>query len=174
MSIRLNGIALMAACAAGPVTAAVADSCWDHNGSLMRLEASGSSRTFVYEIPRAGLREVGVRPGTVLFEGRKVGDLYEGTARVFLAVCGGREHHYRVAGPVGADQLTVVMSGTREAHEAGCRPTGRFVTDELRFTYVRQCSPGEFDRAVEPRSRDPAPPPSGAQPGLRPVGGGVH
>lgn len=153
-----------------PSSATLADSCWDHNGSLMRLEASGNSRTFVYEVPRAGLIEVGVRPGTVLFEGRKSGSSYEGTARVFLAVCGGQAHLYRVAGPVGADQLTVVMSGTREAYEAGCRPTGRFVTDALRFTYVRQCTPGEFNSRATPVPMDPPP----AAPGPRPVGGAVH
>jgi hypothetical protein len=34
---------------------ASADSCWRHNGSLMRLEASGNDRTFTYEVPNPGM-----------------------------------------------------------------------------------------------------------------------
>lgn len=38
-----------------------ADSCWDHNGSLMRLKASGNKRWLYYEIPREALRRTGVK-----------------------------------------------------------------------------------------------------------------
>ena len=34
---------------------ALADSCWDHNGSLMRLKAKGNQRWFFYEQPKATL-----------------------------------------------------------------------------------------------------------------------
>ena len=43
---------------------------YDHNGSTMRLERSGGDVRILYERPRAGLEGVGVRPGTLLFEGR--------------------------------------------------------------------------------------------------------
>ncbi|MBL6431718.1 MAG: hypothetical protein HPM95_13425 [Alphaproteobacteria bacterium] len=33
-------------------TPANADSCWTHNGSLMRLKADGNRRWFLYEAPR--------------------------------------------------------------------------------------------------------------------------
>jgi hypothetical protein len=47
---------------------------WNHNGSVMRLIASGAERKFVYEVPREGLSAIGVTKGTLLFKGKKVGD----------------------------------------------------------------------------------------------------
>jgi hypothetical protein len=46
---------------------------WDHNGSIMRLEASGSDRKFVYDIPRRGMVKAGVTAGDAVFEGRREG-----------------------------------------------------------------------------------------------------
>ena len=49
----------------GATDIARADSCWNHNGSLMRLKARGNQRWFYYERPRAGLA---VRPRYVAFQ----------------------------------------------------------------------------------------------------------
>ena len=38
-------------------------SIWDHNGSRIRLESSGSERRFVYEQPRRGMRDAGAAAG---------------------------------------------------------------------------------------------------------------
>ncbi|WP_316858856.1 hypothetical protein [uncultured Cohaesibacter sp.] len=117
------------------VSSAKADSCWWHNGSLMRLVASGNQRWFYYERPRAGLA---VQPGTLLFNGTNRNGYYVGTARVFSKYCPGTPLAYAVEGPVSPDQLGVFMRGNREIHNR-CRPTGRWTTDNLEFRYSHRC-----------------------------------
>ena len=117
---------------------AAADSCWDHNGSIMRLEAQGNQRWFTYERPRQALRRAGVRPGTLLFNGRKRGNSYTGTARVFSKFCPGEPFEYRVTGPISRGQTRVTLYGEREIHNR-CQPTGRFTEDVLVFDYSHQC-----------------------------------
>ena len=113
---------------------AVADSFWDHNGSLMRLSTDGSNkRIFSYEKPSALMYKAGVRRGTVLFEGQRIGDEYFGVARVFSKNCGTLK--YDVAGIV-PNEKTVVLHGERERYNSHtCRPTGSVVEDKLVFTY---------------------------------------
>ena len=115
-----------------------ADSCWDHNGSVMRLQAEGNKRWMYYEIPREVLRNAGVQQGTLLFNGEKNGNWYSGTARRFSKYCIGDPLEYFVEGPVRKDQLQVTVRGTREIHKK-CQPTGRLAQDELIFTYIRNC-----------------------------------
>lgn len=122
----------------GAARPAQADSCWMHNNSLMRLVASGTERRFVYESPRQGLRAAGVQRGTLLFEGHNRQGWYSGYARVFSRHCPNAPLAYWVEGPVTDGQLRVTMRGTREVHQR-CRPTGRFVTDTLVFTYSHRC-----------------------------------
>jgi len=112
---------------------AQADSYWDHNGSLMRLEADGDARRFVYESPRDVLVRAGVRPGTLLFNGVREGNRYYGTAFVFSRHCDEPLEYY-VEGEV-ASERRVVLAGRREIYAEGCRPTGRFEIDRLVFTY---------------------------------------
>lgn len=121
-----------------PVSSAKADSCWNHNGSVMRLVASGNKRWFYYEAPRAGLRDAGVNPGTLLFEGEKRGNTYVGWARVFSRHCPGQPLEYYVEGPVAPSQTEVTVIGTREVHSR-CQWTGDYTTDVLTFTYRSQC-----------------------------------
>lgn len=118
--------------------AALADSCWDHNGSLMRLKAAGNQRAFYYERAKSGMREAGARRGTLLFDGANVDGYYSGTARVFSKYCPGTPLEYYVEGPVDRNQTRVTLRGTREVMER-CQPTGRSTTDTLVFTYSHQC-----------------------------------
>lgn len=120
------------------VTGALAASCWDHNGSLMRLEAQGNRRWFYYEAPRPVLRKAGVRRGTLLFDGVKDGNWYSGTARVYSKFCPGAPLEYFVEGPVRRDPLSVTVRGTRQIYSQ-CQPTGRTKSDRLIFTYLRNC-----------------------------------
>ncbi|MBV6658971.1 MAG: hypothetical protein KI785_14505 [Devosiaceae bacterium] len=122
-------------------SAAHADSCWDHNGSVMRLSANGQQRWLSYETtPHAWQGRAGVRPGTLLFDGRNTGDYYVGTARVFSRFCPGNPLLYNVEGPVSrpGGQIRITMHGTRDANDQ-CTPTGNLVTDTLVFTYLREC-----------------------------------
>ncbi|MCB8837825.1 hypothetical protein [Aurantimonas sp. VKM B-3413] len=129
-------LALVCAILAATTSGALADSCWNHNGSLMRLQASGNHREMTYERPKASLRRAGVMPGTLLFDGVKRGNSYDGTARVFSSGCDPLEYH--VSGPVSADQLRITVTGTRDVYD-NCRATGRRTTDRLVFTYEHEC-----------------------------------
>lgn len=137
---KLTALVLSAALLVGviPASAARADSCWNHNGSVMRLVAQGNQRWFYYEVPRDTLRNAGVYPGTLLFNGVKSGNWYSGTARVFSRFCPGQPLEYFVEGPVSANQTTVTVRGGREVHSA-CQWTGDYTTDVLVFTYMYQC-----------------------------------
>jgi hypothetical protein len=108
-------------------------SIWSHNNSTMRLVAEGAERRFVYESPRAGLSAVGVRKGTVLFEGRKDGDRYVGEARIFHPRCG--VHTYEVAGTVSPDQERVEMTGNKPDIDSACNVAGT-KPDALVFEFV--------------------------------------
>ena len=118
---------------------ALADSCWNHNGSVVRLVASGAERWFYYEEPRDVLREAGVSRGTLLFEGQRDGNHYSGTARRFSKYCPDTPMEYAVEGPVSSDQLQVTVRGRRPLYDR-CIPTGRDSEDTLTFTYLGDCS----------------------------------
>ena len=115
-----------------------ADSCWWHNGSLMRLESSGSKRSFVYERPKPELRRSGIQEGTLLFDGVRRGTRYTGTARVFSRYCLAHPLEYAVEGSVSRNDTRVVLRGTREVQER-CAPAGRVRTDRMVFGYAFDC-----------------------------------
>lgn len=104
---------------------------WNHNGSVMRLIANGAERRFLYEMPREGLSSVGVSRGTLLFQGRKAGNSYSGTAYVF-SQCGAQS--YKVTGPVSDDQRQVTLVGRAPMLDGNCRVT-RYRDDILVFSY---------------------------------------
>lgn len=134
LTVALSGLAVSFTAA----TEARADSCWNHNGSIMRLKAAGNQRWFYYENPRQAMRNQGVTPGTLLFNGVKQGNSYHGTARVFSRFCPHAPLEYQVSGPVRADQLQVTVYGTRPVMNR-CQHTGQYTTDTLVFTYLYQC-----------------------------------
>ena len=137
--LSIASISLMStAVTFGVISSANADSCWNHNGSLMRLKASGNDRWLYYENPRSVLRAAGVRKGTLLFNGRKNGNWYSGTARRFSKYCPDTPLEYFVEGPVRSDQLKVTVIGTREVYKQ-CQATGNFKKDTLVFTYSHNC-----------------------------------
>jgi hypothetical protein len=119
-------------------------SLWEHNGSIVSLEANGKSRKFHYEVAKQGLLAVGVRKGTLLFEGQSDGQRYVGTAYVFTPKCGPAP--YQVSGPILAAGRTVEMEGQAPSvDERTCRVVGS-IDDRLVFIYrddlsVRQQSP---------------------------------
>ena len=130
---------LSSACAVvlGLAAEAPAQTWWDHNGSLMRLEAQGTARRFVYESPRAAMRDAGVTPGTLLFDGQRIGDRYSGTMRAFSRACGAMP--YRMEGRVVSETL-IVFEGNRPVFR-DCRPSGAWRWERLEFRY-RAAAPG--------------------------------
>src|SRR5687767_14306092 len=128
-------------------TEALAKSLWEHNNSIVYLEAEGSFRRFYYDTPRSGLP---VEPGTPLFHGQRRGNRYIGTAYVFSDTCG--VIGYPVMGTVSADQLKITMRGQAPVRDSDCNII-RFRKDELVFTYSRTAtdSAASMD-TVEPGS----------------------
>lgn len=114
---------------------ALADSYWNHNGSVVRLEADGDQRHFYYHEPSAKMQKAGIEEGQLLFNGEKHGNKYQGTARVFSQYCQ-EPLTYRVSGNVAPNQTKIILKGTREVYAKGCRATGKHTTDTLVFTYM--------------------------------------
>lgn len=110
---------------------AFGQSYWEHNGSIMALEASGASRTFSYQQPRSGLP---VASGTVLFEGRRDGESYSGTAYLFSSRCGAIA--YAVTGTVSPDERGVTMYGNAPSRDARCQVVG-YKQDILQFNFLQ-------------------------------------
>jgi hypothetical protein len=110
------------------------DSIWTHNGSQMLWHAEGDLRIISYLVPRPGLP---VAPGTVLFEGRRFGDVLEGTARIFREGCPPAE--YSVAGEIASETHVVLFGPAPVRAPSGC--TIASYSDEtsnavLEFTYL--------------------------------------
>ncbi|MET4424229.1 hypothetical protein [Bradyrhizobium sp. RT3a] len=108
---------------------------WDHNGSVVSLSASGARRQFHYQIPGAELLQIGVQSGTLLFDGRREGDKYSGTAYVFSKLCGALP--YITTGPIAPDQRTVTMYGKAPIANSNCRVIG-YRDDVLVFSLSPQ------------------------------------
>ncbi|MEL6946777.1 MAG: hypothetical protein AAFO73_03990 [Pseudomonadota bacterium] len=134
----LTGGLTAATALGGGSTAAHADSCWNHNGSIMRLRSRGNQRWMYYERPRQVLRNAGVRRGTLLFNGTNNGGWYSGTARRFSRFCVGNPLTYYVEGPVSNSSTRITINGQRPVHNR-CRATGRTNYDRLVFTYAYDC-----------------------------------
>ena len=73
-------------------------SIWTHNGSTLRWVSSGEDRWMYYLQPRPGLAAIGVQPGTLLFQGQRIGNILSGTAYVFSENC--PPTPYRVEGVI--------------------------------------------------------------------------
>ncbi len=103
---------------------------WNHNGSVMRLEANGAERRFIYEVPRPGMVNAGARPGDVVFAGRRDGATYSGTAYMFSKSCG--QVGYPVAGNVSPDEQGVVLEGQAPRLGSDCAVKS-YRRDRLKF-----------------------------------------
>jgi len=87
----LLALACLAALVIAPLSAQ-AQTLMQHNGSVMMTYFNGGAISIYYEAPREGIRDVGVRQGTLLFNGQtapygQTGEEVWGTARIFKAGC---------------------------------------------------------------------------------------
>jgi hypothetical protein len=119
---------LVAFCLVIP-SSVLAQTQWEHNGSIVTLRADGAERQFVYSAPRSGLP---VTSGTLLFKGKKSGDSYSGTAYAFSSRC--RAIGYSVSGPVSGDQRSVTMYGKIPRRDGSCHVV-RYDDDVLVFNF---------------------------------------
>lgn len=113
--------------------AALADTLWRHNGSVVRLIARGNDRLFVYD---AAYGNKAARAGDLLFEGRRSGGNYSGFAYVFTRGC--KPLPYRVDGYVANGDTRVILIGARPQRDRSCRLTGQTSRDVLVFDYLRR------------------------------------
>jgi hypothetical protein len=83
---------------------------WNHNGSLMSLELTGSQLRFAYVQPRSGMVDAGAHPGSQLFEGHLQGARISGVARIFVWQCG--QFPYQVDGEVSNNGTHLTLKGS--------------------------------------------------------------
>lgn len=110
-------------------------SLWHLNGSTIGLTTDGPSLAFRYQKPRAGMRDEGVRSGTLLFSGTRSGSAISGTGYVFSRRCGALP--YPVSG-VAVDERNIRLYGSSPiALDRNCRPL-KFQHDVNEFTLLKQ------------------------------------
>jgi hypothetical protein len=87
----------------------------NHNGSMFLVEGENSSRAIYYQVPRPAMEEIGVRRGTMLFQGYEDNGDWFGTAYVFKWGC--PPIPYRVEGFLESNYY-----GDRYVHLRGAAP----------------------------------------------------
>jgi hypothetical protein len=132
-------------------TASPEPTFWDHNGSVMYLVANGPSREFYYQKPRAGMMEVGARPGSLLFRGGIDNEQYSGTAYIFNPHCG--QIPFQVKGPILDNDERIMLTGQAPRFGRNCR-TYESYTSNLEF---RRLKPNEVAKSEEQYTAAPAP-----------------
>ena len=101
---------------------------YSHNGSLMTVHACDDGRlTIEYSEPKGSLARHGVRPGTLLMQGRAWDSggpfrRVNGTAYLFKKGC--RPSAYKVEG-YWMDSGRLELSGVAPVRKNGCRVTGK-------------------------------------------------
>jgi hypothetical protein len=132
-------------------TASAAPTIWDHNGSVVYLVANGPSREFHYQTPRAGMLDVGARPGSLLFRGEINNGQYSGTAYIFSPHCG--QIPFQVKGPIVDDDKRIMLTGQAPRLGRNCRAYDSY-TSNLEFRRLKPNegakSPGQFTAAPTP------------------------
>jgi hypothetical protein len=134
-------------------TPGAANSVWEHNGSTLQLREEGALRSFRYSKPRAELQKAGVEDGTVLFEGKKIGNRFSGTAYRFSKGCGAVG--YEVEGAVSPTARGLTLSGRAPKRNSKCEVVGHF-TDVLVFRRrgpVEQLPVATVDKKVTPAAQ---------------------
>lgn len=96
------------------------ESRWIHNDSVMRITAQGDKIKILYDRPRQGMIDEGVRPGTVLFDGVRNGNRLSGTSYVFDRHCS--PIPYSDDGVMSSER-EIVLSGRKVPTQlSDCRP----------------------------------------------------
>jgi hypothetical protein len=127
-------------------TTSLEPTIWDHNGSVMYLAESGSSREFHYQKPRPGMLEVGARPGSLLFRGQVNNGQYSGTAYLFNPHCGAIP--YQVKGPALDNDERIVLTGQMPQVGRNCRTYGSY-TSNLEFRRLKPADVAQSQKAPE-------------------------
>ena len=121
--------------AASSISDAAAQSTWEHNGSTFEIISNGTNVVIRYLDPRAGMRDEGVVPGTVLMYGTVADGHFSGVGRVFSGRCG-RAYEYEFTGIFSNDGRRIEVTGTVPSKiDRNCNVTGTR-TDNGLFAHV--------------------------------------
>jgi hypothetical protein len=104
------------------------DGIWNHNCSIVRVEAIGRSRRFFYVEVRGGFP---AKSGDMVFDGVREGPTYSGRAFQFSEKCAPLA--YLVKGAISADESIVKMEGIKPQRDSQCRVVG-YVNEALVFS----------------------------------------
>jgi hypothetical protein len=113
--------------------AAPAGSYWKHGGSIMRLEAKGLSRKFLFYKPSDAELQAGAKAESLLFDGQISGKGYTGTAFLYSDKCG--RSAFQVSGQIENNNGRVILSGRSPQVDSDCREIGKS-EQELVFDLV--------------------------------------
>jgi len=102
---------------------APAGSYWKHDGSIMRLEATGPSRKFFFYKPSDDQLQAGAKAESLRFDGKISGKGYTGTAFLYSDKCG--RSAFQVSGEIENNDGRVVLSGRSPQVDGDCREIGR-------------------------------------------------
>jgi hypothetical protein len=119
--VKLDVPAAPAGLATAPPAAPGAASMWMIGGSVVRLEADGERRRFVYETVAEG--SAGIKRGALLFDGKRQGTRYVGTAYAFARDC--TAESFSVSGDVSRDERQVTLKGRIPVIDSRCRVRSR-------------------------------------------------
>jgi hypothetical protein len=100
----------------------------------MYMLEDGSRRQIYYDDPRPGLKEVGVKQGTLLFDGVLDGTALSGTAFVFAKECDPLS--FAVTGKLTGDGKRITLNGKAPRIGPHCKITGN-KQEELIFDFFR-------------------------------------
>ena len=161
-AIALISTGAVASAQAQTQTVSPEPTIWDHNGSVVYLVANGQSREFHYQKPRAGMSEVGARPGSLLFRGEIDNGQYSGTAYIFSPHCG--PIPFQVKGPILDNDERITLTGQAPRLGRNCRAYDSS-TSNLEFRRLKpndgaqsqeQFTPATAPRVEESKSAVPS------------------
>jgi hypothetical protein len=107
---------------AEPATGETKTSYWSHNRSIMYMTEDGTRRQIYYDDPRPGLKEVGVKQGTLVFDGAVDGTTLSGTAFVFAKQCDPLS--FAVTGKLTPDGKRITLKGKAPRIGTKCKIVG--------------------------------------------------
>jgi hypothetical protein len=119
---------------AEPATEQTKTSFWAHNRSIVYMTEDGTHRRIYYDDPRPGLQEVGVKKGTLLFDGVVDGTTVSGTAFVFAKDCDPLP--FAVRGKLARDGKRIALNGKAPRIGTQCRTVGD-KQEELIFGFFK-------------------------------------
>jgi len=117
-----------------PATEQPKTSFWSHNRSIVYMTEDGTHRQIYYDDPRPGLKEVGVKQGTLLFDGVVDGTTLSGTAFVFGKECDPLA--FAVTGKLTRDGKRITLNGKAPRVGTRCKIAGN-KQEELIFDFFR-------------------------------------